>query len=366
MLNKIKQNDTIGNFVGKTKSRVNQFFSKISNVVRLKFKKVVDKFDRGLDRLMEKVPFTIYSKVPNILTTIRLIGALGLSIAVAFTGIASPILLGSLATLVVSTDFLDGHIARRYHLESKFGSFLDAAVDKVFCWGIALGLFSSGALTPVAALGLLPIAARDVVVAGVTAKDKYEDGKEKEKERVKKRTKSSFEVHKKMSRKTTLKRKLKRLIEGDSMPPTKAGKLKMWGMSIALVGTLFFGLSTLPAAIPFIAGTTLSYLCIAKDIPQVLKNAKLRKENREDTYQTYMKDIERIVREVQAEKKRKMQEKQKKPSIKDMTEEQYNPTLEEEQAVSKQLLAMEQDSSYHDENSDTIERPVVLVKKGNN
>lgn len=364
MLNKIKQNAKISNFVEKTKNKVNGFFSKISNVVRPNFKKVVDKFDRRLDRLMEKLPFTIYSKVPNILTTIRLIGALGLSVAVAFTGIASPILLGSLATLVVSTDFLDGHIARRYHLESKFGSFLDAAVDKVFCWGIALGLFSSGALTPVAALGLLPIAARDVVVAGVTAKDKYDDGKEKE--RVEKRTKSSFEVHKKMNRKTTLKRKMKRLIEGDSMPPTKAGKLKMWGMSIALVGTLFFGLSTLPASIPFIAGTTLSYLCIAKDIPQVLKNAKLRKENREDTYQTYIKDIERIVREIQAEKKKKMQEDRNKQGIKDKTEKQYNPTLEQEQAVNQQLLAMEQDSSYHDENSDTIEKPVVLVKKGNN
>ena len=132
-----------------------------------------------LDRFMNCLPKAVYHQVPNILTSIRLVGSIALAIVIALTGVTNPLLMGGLATLTIGTDFLDGRIARRYHLESKLGVFLDAAVDKVFAWGLAIALLASGGLPlTLGLISLLPIAVRDLAVTVITAKDKYREKEE--------------------------------------------------------------------------------------------------------------------------------------------------------------------------------------------
>jgi cardiolipin synthase len=62
------------------------------------------------------------------------------------------------------TDFLDGHLARRWHQESRLGALLDPAADRLYILSTLLGL---------AYRGLIPwwlvavVVARDVVLLGV-------------------------------------------------------------------------------------------------------------------------------------------------------------------------------------------------------
>ena len=71
---------------------------------------------------------TFYKQIPNLLTFSRVVGMIPVSVLM-FTGntLVGILLLG----LVLSTDFFDGKIARKYGLVSKFGADLDAVCDKV-------------------------------------------------------------------------------------------------------------------------------------------------------------------------------------------------------------------------------------------
>lgn len=73
----------------------------------------------------------------------------------------------ALATLALAsvTDVLDGHIARRYGMKTKLGSFLDPIADKILVTTLVGSLWYNGNLEP--SLGAL-ILSRDVLlVAGV-------------------------------------------------------------------------------------------------------------------------------------------------------------------------------------------------------
>lgn len=71
---------------------------------------------------------SIFKKnIPNIITSIRLIGAIAVLFLRPFS-VEFYIVYGSCGV----TDVLDGFIARKFHLESKLGSILDSVADLLF------------------------------------------------------------------------------------------------------------------------------------------------------------------------------------------------------------------------------------------
>ena len=71
---------------------------------------------------------TFYKQIPNLLTVTRVVGMIPVSILM-ITGntLIGVLLLGT----ILSTDYFDGKIARKYGITSKFGADLDAVCDKI-------------------------------------------------------------------------------------------------------------------------------------------------------------------------------------------------------------------------------------------
>ena len=68
------------------------------------------------------------------------------------------------------TDFLDGHIARKYNMITDFGKFMDQIADKfITTTAMILVLFGRGAVTAnwLAILMLLVVVLRDILIGGI-------------------------------------------------------------------------------------------------------------------------------------------------------------------------------------------------------
>ncbi|MGQ0848778.1 MAG: CDP-diacylglycerol--glycerol-3-phosphate 3-phosphatidyltransferase [Actinomycetota bacterium] len=61
----------------------------------------------------------------------------------------------ALFTVAAITDFLDGYLARRWHVESVLGAFLDTTADKLLVTGALLALTSIGRVSIWAALVIM-------------------------------------------------------------------------------------------------------------------------------------------------------------------------------------------------------------------
>jgi CDP-diacylglycerol--glycerol-3-phosphate 3-phosphatidyltransferase len=61
----------------------------------------------------------------------------------------------ALFTVAAITDFLDGYLARRWHVESVLGAFLDTTADKLLVTGTLLALTSIGRVSIWAALVIM-------------------------------------------------------------------------------------------------------------------------------------------------------------------------------------------------------------------
>ncbi len=94
--------------------------------------------------------------LPNVLSLSRLLLAVGF---VATDGAMARVGLVGAAGL---SDVLDGWLARRLNVATRWGALLDPIADRVFVLAAALSLVASGALTALAALVLL---ARDIATA---------------------------------------------------------------------------------------------------------------------------------------------------------------------------------------------------------
>jgi CDP-diacylglycerol--glycerol-3-phosphate 3-phosphatidyltransferase len=70
----------------------------------------------------------------------------------------------ALFTLAAITDFLDGYLARRWHVESILGAFLDTTADKLLVTGALLALTSIGRVSIWAAM---VIVMREFLVMGL-------------------------------------------------------------------------------------------------------------------------------------------------------------------------------------------------------
>lgn len=73
-------------------------------------------------------------------------------------------LMASLVFCVAAfTDFLDGHLARKYHLVTTFGKFLDPLADKVLTISAFIMLVEEGVIP---AWGVIIIVARELAITG--------------------------------------------------------------------------------------------------------------------------------------------------------------------------------------------------------
>ena len=111
------------------------------------------------ERSMDAVSKEIWT-IPNLITMSRIIASPGLTYAIAcdMKGVA----LGG-CILFGFSDWLDGYIAKRFHMKSVLGAFLDPLADKIFIGALTVGLTVKG-LFPLALA--ITILGRDVVLVG--------------------------------------------------------------------------------------------------------------------------------------------------------------------------------------------------------
>ncbi|HEX8523046.1 MAG TPA: CDP-alcohol phosphatidyltransferase family protein [Tepidisphaeraceae bacterium] len=83
----------------------------------------------------------MWRHVPNILTTLRLLLAAAFFVLLSFyqyEGRGDPFLLSSAFIIYISalvTDYLDGYLARKWHVEGAFGRVVDPFADKILVLG---------------------------------------------------------------------------------------------------------------------------------------------------------------------------------------------------------------------------------------
>jgi len=180
-------------------------------------------------------------KLPNTLTVIRLILAVIIIVLILFPydmiGFNFPkYLINGLAVLDVKlaicavlfvvasiTDFLDGHIARKYKYVSNFGKLMDPIADKMLTNSLLIILAGEGFIPTIIPVVII---SRDIVVDGV---------------------------------------RMLLTEKGEVLPAGKLGKFKtaflMIGITLKLVGNLPFSLWNLPIAdFLIIAATLLSVI----------------------------------------------------------------------------------------------------------
>ncbi len=105
--------------------------------------------------------------LPNALTMAR---ALAVPLVVAAFYLPQPLASWTafgLFVLAGLTDWLDGHLARKWGATSNFGRFLDPIADKLLVAAILLMLVARGYLTGAHVLAALVILMREILVSGL-------------------------------------------------------------------------------------------------------------------------------------------------------------------------------------------------------
>jgi CDP-diacylglycerol--glycerol-3-phosphate 3-phosphatidyltransferase len=65
------------------------------------------------------------------------------------------------------TDWLDGHLARKYHITSTLGAFIDALIDKIFTVGLFVTMLALDILPRWSLFFVLAIVGREFFVTGI-------------------------------------------------------------------------------------------------------------------------------------------------------------------------------------------------------
>ncbi len=102
--------------------------------------------------------------LPNILTLARIVAVIPVVALIEARQWLAALALFAAAAL---TDFLDGWIARRWHLQSEFGRFLDPLADKIMVAGALIAIVDTHAIEDAAVVPVIAIVAREIAVAGL-------------------------------------------------------------------------------------------------------------------------------------------------------------------------------------------------------
>jgi phosphatidylglycerophosphate synthase len=87
--------------------------------------------------------------------------------------IGNAVLCLGLLGFCAATDFLDGYIARRLNVTSRFGAYFDATTDFIFMFGIFLLLYGLG-FYPIWLLLIITFAFIQFIITGYLAKTLYD------------------------------------------------------------------------------------------------------------------------------------------------------------------------------------------------
>jgi cardiolipin synthase (CMP-forming) len=109
----------------------------------------------------------MYLKLPNILTYTRLIAA---PIVAGLFFLPEPLgswLAFGIYTYACVTDFLDGYLARAWHMQSALGRFLDPIADKMLVAGVLFALLAADRIGSWEVIPAGVILAREILVSGL-------------------------------------------------------------------------------------------------------------------------------------------------------------------------------------------------------
>ncbi|MFQ9984493.1 MAG: CDP-diacylglycerol--glycerol-3-phosphate 3-phosphatidyltransferase [Lachnospiraceae bacterium] len=106
--------------------------------------------------------------LPNRLTILRvcLIPFFVVFMLTDFAGGASKYIACAIFVLASLTDALDGHIARKYHLITNFGKFMDPLADKLLVCAALICMIEPGAHYQIPAWMVLVIISREFIISG--------------------------------------------------------------------------------------------------------------------------------------------------------------------------------------------------------
>ncbi len=85
----------------------------------------------------------MFRQIPNVLTVLRLLGTVPVIWLILERNFLTALWV---SFLIAVTDSIDGWIARRWHLESRFGALMDPLADKMLVGGGFLALLYVGAM----------------------------------------------------------------------------------------------------------------------------------------------------------------------------------------------------------------------------
>lgn len=109
----------------------------------------------------------MYLALPNILTYTRLIAT---PVIVGLFFLPDPLgswLAFGLYTYACVTDFLDGYLARAWHMQSALGRFLDPIADKMLVAGVLFALLAADRVNDFDVIPAGIILAREILVSGL-------------------------------------------------------------------------------------------------------------------------------------------------------------------------------------------------------
>lgn len=165
--------------------------------------------------------------IPNVISFARILGSIGICTWIGINGITDPMLLGGLIAGVSLTDMVDGFIARKFNMQSKWGKRLDPIADKGLGIGLSVILCAKGLMNP---LPTILIASRDITAVGLFVKKKGQ------------------------------------------ISVNNFGRAKMWLQSIGVLSTVMFGYNT--DSLASMIAPLCMWSAVATAIPEVIKIKK--------------------------------------------------------------------------------------------